>query len=165
MPTYLVSTNSYQAEVTVDTDGSVALNGTRLETDIKRVEANSFSVISKGKTSKVVIERVGSTYQVLLGPFAREFVVRSERDRLLESYGAQAISVSQRLEIRAPMPALVVKLEVEEGQAIQSGDGLIRLEAMKMENEIKAHQSGIVKRIHAVQGKAVEKGELLIVLE
>ncbi len=68
-------------------------------------------------------------------------------------------------EIKAPMPALVVRVEVEIGQKVKPGQGLLILEAMKMENEIKAHSAGIIKEIYATKGKPVEKGELLMLLE
>jgi len=58
-----------------------------------------------------------------------------------------------------------VKVEVAVGDAVTEGQGLVVLEAMKMENVLKAHQSGTVKSILAVKGKAVEKGELLLLLE
>jgi biotin carboxyl carrier protein len=66
--------------------------------------------------------------------------------------------------VRAPMPGLIVRVEVEAGQLIRVGQGLVVLEAMKMENEIKALSAGKVADVHVTPGKAVEKGELLISL-
>ena len=63
------------------------------------------------------------------------------------------------------MPALVVKVEVSVGEEVKEGQGLLILEAMKMENEIKCHQAGKVKEILVSKGKPVEKGELLMRLE
>lgn len=63
------------------------------------------------------------------------------------------------------MPALVVKIEVSVGDEIVSGQGLIILEAMKMENEIKSHSAGVIKEIYVTHGKPVERGELLFLLE
>jgi biotin carboxyl carrier protein len=63
------------------------------------------------------------------------------------------------------MPALIVKVEVSVGDEVVHGQGLLVLEAMKMENELKAMHSGRVKEIHVRQGKPVEKGELLMILE
>jgi biotin carboxyl carrier protein len=63
------------------------------------------------------------------------------------------------------MPALVVRVEVKVSDEVKVGQGLVILEAMKMENEIKSHQSGRVKEIYVAKGKPVEKGELLLLLE
>ncbi|HNM32873.1 MAG TPA: biotin/lipoyl-binding protein, partial [Chitinophagales bacterium] len=66
---------------------------------------------------------------------------------------------------KAPMPGLVLDILVEAGQAVNKGDNLIILEAMKMENIIKASGSGTVKSIHVQKKDAVEKNQLLIEME
>jgi len=60
------------------------------------------------------------------------------------------------------MPGLVLRLEVEEGQAVRIGTGLLVLEAMKMENEIRAVEVGVVRKILVRAGQAVEKGAVLV---
>jgi len=67
--------------------------------------------------------------------------------------------------IRAPMPGLVVRVLVEEGQVVPAGAGVVVVEAMKMENELTAGVAGTVKRIHAIPGAAVDKGQALIEIE
>ncbi len=63
------------------------------------------------------------------------------------------------------MPGLVVKVEVEPGQKINKGDGLLIVEAMKMENEIKAQSPGVIKEIKVKPGQPVEKNQILVVFE
>jgi biotin carboxyl carrier protein len=67
--------------------------------------------------------------------------------------------------ITAPMPGLVVKVEVEVGQQVKAGQGVVIVEAMKMENELKAPADGVVARIEVRPGQTVEKGTTLVVLE
>ena len=67
-------------------------------------------------------------------------------------------------EIHAPMPGLVLEINVSEGQEVEKGDPLLILEAMKMENVIKAPGNGIIKKIHVEKGNPVEKNELLVEL-
>ena len=67
--------------------------------------------------------------------------------------------------VRAPMPGLVVRLEVEEGQRVAAGAGLLVLEAMKMENEIRSVSGGTVKRILVRSGQVVEKGSDLVEIQ
>lgn len=64
--------------------------------------------------------------------------------------------------VRAPMPGLIVRIEVEPGQEVQPGQGVAIIEAMKMENELRAEGSGIVKRVLVEPGQAVEKGAVLV---
>jgi biotin carboxyl carrier protein len=67
--------------------------------------------------------------------------------------------------LKAPMPGLVVKVEVEEGQAVAAGQGLVIVEAMKMENELQAETDAVVARILVEAGQAVEKDQVLLDFE
>jgi pyruvate carboxylase subunit B len=60
------------------------------------------------------------------------------------------------------MPGLVVKLEVDEGDTVEAGQGVVIVEAMKMENELKAESAGVVSCIHVAPGEAVEQDQVLI---
>ena len=66
--------------------------------------------------------------------------------------------------VRAPMPGLVVRVEVTVGQEVAAGTGLVVVEAMKMENELRAHSRGLVEQIHVEAGQRVEKGAPLVTL-
>jgi len=68
-------------------------------------------------------------------------------------------------EIKAPMPGLIINLFVKENQPVKKGDGLVIIEAMKMENEIQASADGTVKKIIVNEGDSVDKGAVLIVMK
>jgi biotin carboxyl carrier protein len=91
--------------------------------------------------------------------------VKDERDLLMERYGLQTFERHGRHEVHAPMPGLVVRVLVEVGQEVRQGQGLIVLEAMKMENEIRAEAAGVVNRIHVTDGDAVTKNAILLEFE
>ena len=113
--------------------------------------------------SYALSEREGG-WEVLSGgrPFA--VTVEDERTRRLREMTGQGAQRSQGGIVRAPMPGLVLRLEVEVGQAVEAGMGVLVLEAMKMENEIKAPGGGVVSAIHVTPGQAVEKGVALVEL-
>ena len=67
--------------------------------------------------------------------------------------------------LRAPMPGLVVKVEVGEGDEVTPGQGLVIVEAMKMENELKAEAPGRIGRILVAEGEAVDKDQILLDFE
>ncbi len=75
---------------------------------------------------------------------------------------APGLGVGAPREVRAPMAGLVLRLEVSEGQHVDSGTGLIVIEAMKMENELRAQGPGIVASIAAKEGETVNRGDLLL---
>ncbi len=88
--------------------------------------------------------------------------VEDERTRQLQELtGDVAVSRTGGV-IKAPMPGLVLRVEVEEGQAVDVGAGVVVLEAMKMENEIKTLTEGVVRSVHVRVGQAVEKGAPLV---
>ncbi len=86
-------------------------------------------------------------------------------DQLIDKMGLSATPTQKISEIKAPMPGLVLSVEVEAGQEIEKGDTLLVLEAMKMENVIKAPGEGVVKSIPVQTGEAVEKNALLVLLD
>jgi pyruvate carboxylase subunit B len=67
--------------------------------------------------------------------------------------------------VSAPMPGLVVRVDVEVGQQVAAGTGLVVVEAMKMQNELRAQRSGVIAVVHVVPGQTVEKGAPLITLQ
>ena len=88
---------------------------------------------------------------------------RSWRVRRTRGNGAPAASGLEPL--RAPMPGLVLRVDVEEGQEVAEGQGLLIVEAMKMENELRARASGRVRRVRVAAGESVKRGDLLVEFE
>ena len=63
------------------------------------------------------------------------------------------------------MPGLVLRVDIEEGQEVAEGQGLLIVEAMKMENELRARATGRVRRVHVAAGESVRRGDILIEFE
>jgi biotin carboxyl carrier protein len=101
-----------------------------------------------------VVEVDGETYRIR---------VEEETRYIIRTRGGKVATGGQVL--KAPMPGKVVLVEVEVGQAVKPGDGLIVLEAMKMENEFRATVTGTVKEIRVRAGQAVNLGDPLVVIE
>ena len=91
-----------------------------------------------------------------------EIEINDELDALLSKMGMSGGADSQMVDVRAPMPGLVLNIMVSEGQEIKDGDSLVILEAMKMENVIKATGDGIIGKILISNQDAVEKNQVLI---
>jgi biotin carboxyl carrier protein len=92
-------------------------------------------------------------------------VVKSELDIMIEKMSVNKSQGKDKKEIFSPMPGIITKLNVTEGQKVNKGDVILVLEAMKMENEIKAKKDCVIKKINAEALKSVEKNELLVILE
>ena len=141
----------------------IALDGRQFEVDLRRVGSSSFSAIIGTETYDFEVVRDGGelvvtsrrgTVRVAITDEVRRAAVRAHRP---EAAG--------RAEIRAMMPGRVVTLLVQEGERVEIGQGVVVVEAMKMENEVRAPRSGVVASIKVACGQAVEKGELLAIIE
>lgn len=104
----------------------------------------------------ISIEINGSVYNINIS---------DENDELVKKLGLTVVAGQKMKNVKAPMPGLVLEVSVKVGQEIAKGDGLLILEAMKMENVIKAAGEGIVKSINIEKGNTVDKGELLLEME
>jgi biotin carboxyl carrier protein len=165
MSRYFVSIDGREYNVLIDPSGTVGVEGVTGAIDVQQVDDSIDSIVIKDVSTLVIAKGTGGEYKVLLGHNEANVQVETERDRLLKKYAKSVGTASRRYEVHAPMPALVVRVEVEVGDEIKNGQSLLILEAMKMENEIKSHEAGKVKEIYVAKGKAVEKGELLLLLE
>lgn len=160
-----VTVDGVEFEVELTPEGKILVGGSELEGSVTPLDESSFSVMIGTRSSRVTLHREGESFAVGIGGHMLSAVVESPRARLLKRYSRSAGASGTRQPVKAPMPALVVRVHVAPGDRIEPGSRLLVLEAMKMENEIKSHQSGVVKSVHVKGGQAVEKGQLLISLE
>jgi len=88
--------------------------------------------------------------------------VVDERTRHIQRLTGAGAGPAAAAQLKAPMPGLVVRVLVAAGQAVTPGQGLIVLEAMKMENELRAAAAGVVREVRVQPGVAVDKGQVLV---
>ncbi|MCB2204249.1 biotin/lipoyl-binding protein [bacterium] len=100
--------------------------------------------------------------QVMVNGRPLRVEIEDERAALMRAYQSDKAAQLQSATVRSPMPGKITRILVTEGELIEAGQGLILLEAMKMENEIKAPTAGIVKAIRIQEADAVEKNAILI---
>ncbi len=121
---------------------------------IKDNKSYNAEVLKAKKEEKTFIIRVnGNKYTVQL---------KDKYDDLLEKMGMSSTSGKKVKELKAPMPGLVVDVRVKEGDLVKQGDGLLVLQAMKMENIIKSPAEGSIKKVHIKKGDAIEKNQVMI---
>jgi biotin carboxyl carrier protein len=94
-----------------------------------------------------------------------EVEIKDGLDQMLEKMGFGIGKEKRVLDIKAPMPGLVLKVSVTEGQEVKDGEPILVLEAMKMENNIMLQGDATIKKIHVKSGQSVEKGQVLVELE
>lgn len=164
---YNIKINGQEALSLTLAAGQINVGGNDLQWDIQPLPNKSFSIIANNKSYVAFLEHVDrarKTMDLRIENSIYSIKIQEPIDLLLEKMGLD-ISKTQKVEpVKAPMPGLILKVMVTEGQAIKKGDPVLILEAMKMENVFKASSDATVKAIKITEGQAVEKGEILIEL-
>jgi len=105
------------------------------------------------------------TYTLWVDGFRFDVEALDERSRAIRELSAATAAPKGPAPLLAPMPGMIVRVNVAEGDVIHAGQGLVVMEAMKMENELRATSGGAVRRVLVTPGTAVEKGALLLEME
>jgi biotin carboxyl carrier protein len=164
----IVLRNGREHEVRVERrDGAyeVELGDRSFKVDSVRTNGMVRSLLIGGRQFEVAVTRQdGGRYQVSAQGTLEELEVLDPLT-YLASQGAAGEKSRGGLRVDAYMPGRVVRLLVAEGDMVEKGQGLVVLEAMKMENEIEAERSGRIARVFVEEGQAVEGGDALFGLE
>jgi pyruvate carboxylase subunit B len=105
------------------------------------------------------------TYILWVDGFRFDVEALDERSRAIRELSAATAAPKGPAPLLAPMPGMIVRVNVAEGDVIHAGQGLVVMEAMKMENELRATSAGAVRRVLVTPRPAVEKGALLLEME
>jgi len=163
---YVATVNGTDYEIDVDGDAASlgdtppatldASNGTPIRT--LRIGDRVVPVVvhARGGKGRVTLDIGGHRYDV---------EALDERTRAIREMTARTAPPSGPAPVVAPMPGLVVRIAVAAGDQVAAGQGVLVMEAMKMENELRAAAAGTVKAVKVTPGTAVEKGTVLIELE
>ena len=163
---YFVAIGGTTVEVEVDGD-RVTVGGRVVSAVLTGVPGTPLrQLLIEDRSVAVAVDPAGRGHWLLSRRGERwEAEVVDERTRHIRTLTGEAAGARGPGALRAPMPGLVVRVLVEGGQRVEQGDGLVVLEAMKMENELRATAPGLVKVVHARPGDTVEKGQSLVELE
>ncbi|HEV8305450.1 MAG TPA: biotin/lipoyl-containing protein [Gemmatimonadales bacterium] len=154
----------------VDVEGAhVTVDGERLDAHLAAVAGTPVYHLLLGGSSWTVAAQALEGLAPLrwaLGAVGErlEVDVVDERSRQIQALTARGRAVPGGGVVKAPMPGLVVRVEVAAGHRVEAGAGLVVVEAMKMENELRAPRPGVVETVHVAAGQAVEKGAPLVTL-
>lgn len=161
---FIVDVNGERLEVDLDAEG-VQVDGERVSAHLADVEGTPIQVVTIGNESHRVAVRRGDSrgrYAIWMDGYRYEAEALDERMRTIRDLTAASEKSSGPRPLVAPMPGLIVRVNVAVGDVVEAGQGLVVMEAMKMENELRATSAGAVKAIHILPGVAVEKGALLV---
>lgn len=150
--------------VVIETDGTAVLkvevNGVNSLLNVVCTAPNRYSVIKDSKVFDVIFSGQGDSVTATVAGKTVSFTLEDEKTKRRLDHGGHQGHAGGK--VMSPMPGKVVKVLVKAGQAVKNGDGLVVVEAMKMENEFKAHADGVIKAVHVKAGDTVEGGQMLL---
>jgi biotin carboxyl carrier protein len=164
MKIYIPQKNKFAKFEVIEKNGILEISdGKRTNlVDLKQLGNNHFSLIIDNQSSLIEARPSDGEIRVVINQHEYIVPVLSERRKIEAEVLGDTESVDAKGEILAPMPGLILKIEVEEGQAIQPGQPLVIMEAMKMENEIRSQIEGKIQEVLIKENQKVEKNDLLL---
>lgn len=154
---------------TVDLSGDVPrVDGEAIDADVRTVPGTALRhVLANHRSFSALVREAQPRGNWAVHLDGRRWMVQvlDERTRQIRELTGRGAAPAGPKPVRAPMPGLVVRVEVEAGQIVQAGQGVVIVEAMKMENELKAEVGGVVSKILVQAGQPVEKGAVLVEFE
>jgi len=142
----------------------VAVDGNEFLVDGKKTGLTNYSLIVDNRSFEVDVDITEDEYRVLVD--GRSYHVELVDERRVRLGGAQpGIQLEGRQQVSVPMPGKVIAVLAGEGDRVEKGQGLVIVEAMKMENEVRSPIAGEVKEVRVKAGDALEAGALLMVVE
>lgn len=142
----------------------IALDGQAVEADVVEVAPNVVSVLLDGQALEFHITK-SSDGLLKLQTGAQEFSAEVADPRAWRGRRHGTLEAEGRQQVVAPMPGKVIRVLVKAGDRVEAGQGLLVVEAMKMQNEIRSPKSGVVERLLAVEGQPVNAGDVLAWVE
>lgn len=136
--------------------------------DIVETSANRFHILKENNSVKAAVidsDFNSKTYTVKVNSNTYKVNINDVLDQQIAALGFEIGSTKQVNDIKAPMPGLILEINVSEGQEVNEDDSLLILEAMKMENVLTSPREGVIKSVKVNQGETVDKNALLIEFE
>lgn len=164
---YYVRVNDEQHEIAIDGE-TVTFDGKSMRAHVEDLAGTPLQLVSIGNEVHRVLARRGEEkgrYDLSINGYRFSVEALDERARTIRELSGASARPAGPAHLVAPMPGLIVRVSVKEGDLVRSGQGLVVMEAMKMENELRATASAVVKRVVVSPGSVVEKGALLLEME
>jgi biotin carboxyl carrier protein len=143
-----------------------SLDGRVLQADAVEVVPGVYSILMDGESIEVRVEPQSEAdiveLRVIIG--IREFSVNVSDPRRWRRHRGGAAEAEGRQQVLAPMPGKIIRVLVKVGDSVEMKQGLVVVEAMKMQNEIRSPKSGKVERLMVIEGQAVNTGEILAII-
>lgn len=141
------------------------LHGAEREAGFEWLAEGEVQVTLDGANHRVFARRTPGGWRLNVRGRTFDVTVEDERARALRALADRSAGERGPRELRAPMPGLITRVLAEAGRRVDAGDGLVVIEAMKMENELRAREPGTVAGVEVRPGDVVDRDQVLVTLE
>lgn len=165
---YIVQLNDERKVVALDADGLRYEAEPPAHAELSDIEGSPVRMVKiETHVYRVVVQRRQGRgqYTLWVDGYRFESEALDERTRAIRDLSAASTGPTGPASILAPMPGLIVRVSVKAGDRVEAGQGLVVMEAMKMENELRTTTAAVVRSVEVSAGMTVEKGALLVALE
>lgn len=163
---YTAIINDKTYEIEIGANNTVIVNGQPHNVDFRTIDGSAlYSLLLDNASWETLVDRNGDEYRVLIGGELHIVTVMDERTRkMAKAEKAQSAHAGEVI-IKAPMPGLVRDVPVNVGDQVAVKQGVVILEAMKMQNELRTPKAGTVKEVRVKPGDKVEQGQVLLIVK
>jgi len=152
-------------EIEIDDDGVITFEGHPIAADLLQVgPLGLYSLIVDNRSVELVVEETQWGYRIMFGGNAIDVRVVDERQLRLAGRRTDLLIPTGEVAVKAPIPGMIVRVLVSEGDVVELNQPVVLLEAMKMENELRAPRPGTVTGIKVQAGESVDQGTPLLTL-
>jgi len=141
------------------------VGGRRYELEARGLGAGEYLLLHGGRVYECRVGAARSRGPLGVSVGGRDYAVAVTDPKHLRGAAGAAGADAGRAQVTAPMPGKVVRVLVGQGQQVEAGQGLVVVEAMKMQNELKSPKAGAVLELRAAAGSTVNAGDVLVVVE
>ena len=166
MSEFVATIKNRQMNISLEQNSRIIVDGKEYHYQLNKLTRHTYLLSIENKVYKISFQQVDNdTFFLSINANHFEVFIRSAIQEKASKLIQNQVSVHHHMEVKAPMPGMIIKVKKKIGDSVLQGDSLVILEAMKMENDIRTPVSGVVNKIFVKEGTPVEKGMLLISIE
>ena len=162
---YITTVDEKEYIIEIGHGDEIIVNGDSYQINLEEAtDSGILSLLINHRSVVAVVEEQEEDWQVLINGELYGVNVQDERAYRLAKARGKLVDASGDVVVKSPMPGIVLRVVVEEGEIVQKGQTVVILESMKMENELKAPRDGVVVKTQVSDGTSVEKNQSLLII-
>ena len=166
MTEFIVTIKNKQRDINLKQNSKVTVDGKEYHYQLQKLTQHTYLLNINNKVYNISFHQVDNeTFSLTVNTKHLDVIIRSALQEKVSKLIQNRSSAHHHMDIKAPMPGMILRIKKKTGDSVLQGDSLLILEAMKMENDIRAPVSGTINKIFVKEGMPVEKGVLLISVE